>query len=114
MNRDVSRVVPTASGSGAQKLGQPVPLSNFVFDEYSGKAHPAHAYTPARFSPSSGLENGASLCSWRNTSYASGDSSFRHSASVCDTCPTERARAATGTAKTRPARPAGRVLRVIV
>jgi hypothetical protein len=40
----------TAWGKGAQKLGQPVPLSNFVFDENSGFAQPAHAYRPARFS----------------------------------------------------------------
>ena len=34
-------MVPTASGSGAQKLGQPVRLSNFVSDEKSGSSHPA-------------------------------------------------------------------------
>ena len=37
----VSLPVSTASGSGFQKLGQPVPESNLVFDEYSGNAQPA-------------------------------------------------------------------------
>jgi hypothetical protein len=33
--------VMTAFFSGAQKLGQPVPLSNFVVDGYSGSLQPA-------------------------------------------------------------------------
>ena len=41
MKKDRSVVVPTAFGSGAQKLGQPVPLSNFVSDEKRGSSHPA-------------------------------------------------------------------------
>jgi hypothetical protein len=40
--RDMSVVVPTAFSSGAQKLGQPVPLSNFVADEKLSRAQPAH------------------------------------------------------------------------
>jgi hypothetical protein len=36
-----SLVVDTALGSGFQKLGQPVPLSNFVFEEKSGSLQPA-------------------------------------------------------------------------
>jgi hypothetical protein len=32
------------------KLGQPVPLSNLVFDENSGRSHPAQAKVPSRFS----------------------------------------------------------------
>ena len=34
MARKVSSEVPTAPSSGCQKLGQPVPLSNLVFEEY--------------------------------------------------------------------------------
>lgn len=37
---------PTALCSGAQKLGQPVPLSNLVVDENTGKAQPAQAKAP--------------------------------------------------------------------
>ena len=35
MSSDRSLVVPTALSIGAQKLGQPVPLSNLVVDENS-------------------------------------------------------------------------------
>jgi hypothetical protein len=41
MKKDRSIVVPTDPSIGAWKLGQPVPLSNFVFEEKSGRAHPA-------------------------------------------------------------------------
>ena len=41
---------PTALCSGAQKLGQPVPLSNLVVDENTGKAQPAQAKAPLRWS----------------------------------------------------------------
>jgi hypothetical protein len=34
-------------GSGAQKLGQPVPLSNFVFEEKAAKSQPAQLKVPA-------------------------------------------------------------------
>jgi hypothetical protein len=37
-----STVVATACSSGAPKLGQPVPLSNFVSEENSGCPQPAH------------------------------------------------------------------------
>jgi len=37
MNRLRSVVVSTAPSSGEKKLGQPVPLSNFVSDENSGR-----------------------------------------------------------------------------
>jgi hypothetical protein len=50
MNNERSVVVATAPGSGFQKLGQPVPLSNFVFDEKSGCRQPAQRYRPARVS----------------------------------------------------------------
>jgi hypothetical protein len=45
----VSSVVPTALSRGRQKLGHPVPLSNLVSEENSGRPHPAKANTPARF-----------------------------------------------------------------
>ena len=38
MKRLRSDAVPTALSMGAQKLGQPVPLSNFVSDEKSGRS----------------------------------------------------------------------------
>ncbi len=41
---------------GAQKLGQPVRLSNLVFELYRPKLQPAQAKTPLRFSLSKGLE----------------------------------------------------------
>ena len=40
---DPSTRLRTALGRGAQKLGQPVPLSNLVFEENAGSAHPAQA-----------------------------------------------------------------------
>jgi hypothetical protein len=43
-------------GISVKKLGQPVPLSNFICDENNGSAQPAQTNTPARFSPLSGLE----------------------------------------------------------
>jgi hypothetical protein len=43
----MSLVVPTAFSKGAQKLGQPVRLSNFVVDENNGQLQPAHANVPA-------------------------------------------------------------------
>jgi hypothetical protein len=46
MNQLRSISVSTASGSGAQKLGHPVPLSNLVDDENSRCPQPAHAYVP--------------------------------------------------------------------
>ena len=44
------RARPTAFGSGAQKLGQPVPLSNFVVEENRSDPQPAQANTPLRSS----------------------------------------------------------------
>jgi len=40
-----------------KKLGQPVPLSNFICDEKSGSVQPAQTNTPARFSAFNGLVN---------------------------------------------------------
>ena len=110
-----SLVVPTALSSGTQKLGQPVPLSNFELDENSGRRHPAHANVPRRFSWSSGLLNGGSVSSRRRTANWSGVRSFRHSASVCVTsksAPIVRRTAAT--AATSPAPPAMRRRLVII
>ncbi len=42
-----SVLVPTALGRGAKKLGQPVPLSNFVEDSNKGRPQDAQAYLPA-------------------------------------------------------------------
>ena len=58
MPNDLSSVVPMALSSGAQKLGQPVPLSNFVLDENAGRSQPAQAKVPARVSCSSALVKG--------------------------------------------------------
>src|SRR6266542_4489881 len=67
--------------SAAQKLGHPVPLSNFVSDEKTGRPQPAHRYTPARCSLFSGLDPARSVSSSRSTSNCCGVSSRRHSAS---------------------------------
>src|SRR6476646_7940778 len=69
MPSDVSLFVSTALFSGAQKLGQPVPLSNLVVDENTSSAQPAQAYVPRRVSWSSGLLNGGSVASCRRTAY---------------------------------------------
>src|SRR2546427_334178 len=41
MNKVLSVDVSTACSTGAQKLGHPVPLSNFVSEEKSGSPQPA-------------------------------------------------------------------------
>ena len=48
--RTIAQIVRTV------KLGQPVPLSNLVFDEKFGSAQPPQEKIPARCSPLSGLE----------------------------------------------------------
>ena len=82
MPNEWSSASSTASASGVQKLGQPVPLSNLVFEENSGRSQPAQAKMPARCSLSSGLVHGSSVPASRSTSYCAGVSSLRHSASV--------------------------------
>ena len=47
--------MPTASSIGAQKLGHPVPLSNFVSEEKSSRPQPAQTNCPSLFSTFSGL-----------------------------------------------------------
>src|ERR1700692_3998487 len=81
MPRLLSVVVSTALGSGAKKLGQPVPLSNFVDDSNSGKPQGAQAYMPARCSLLSGLVPGRSVPCLRMTEKVSGANSFFHSSS---------------------------------
>ncbi len=77
-----STVVPNTPGMVVKKLGQPVPLSNFIAEVKSASPHPAQANTPGRFSRSSGLVPARSVPSWRSTSYAAGGRRFFHSASA--------------------------------
>src|SRR5688572_30466509 len=62
-----SVVVSTAPSIGAQKLGQPVRLSNFVSDEKRSAPQPAHRNTPSRYSLLRGLVPGRSVPCMRNT-----------------------------------------------
>src|SRR5258706_7002011 len=82
MPNELSSVVWTAFSIGAQKLGQPVWLSNLVLDEYTGSWQPAQEKVPARCSLFSGLEKALSVPSFLSTVYCSGVNNFRHSASV--------------------------------
>ena len=51
MNRLLSgRVSTLSSAIGSQKLGQPVPESNFVSELNSSCPHPAQRYVPPAFS----------------------------------------------------------------
>src|SRR3954447_7844905 len=77
-----SLVSPTAFSSGCQKLGQPVPLSNLVSEENSGRSQPAQAKMPLRCSFNSGLDPGRSVPCLRRMSYCCGVSCARHSASL--------------------------------
>src|ERR1700675_3652976 len=81
MPRLLSVVVPTALGSGAKKLGQPVPLSNFVDDSNSEKPQAAQAYMPARCSLLSGLVPARSVPCLRMTEKVSAGNFFFHSSS---------------------------------
>ena len=56
---------------GSQKLGQPVPESNFAADEKRGKSHPAQVKIPRRCSSSNAPVNGRSVSACRITQYAS-------------------------------------------
>src|SRR5712691_11240359 len=78
-----SRLVANASGIVVKKLGQPVPLSNFIAEVKSGKPQPAQTNTPGRFSSLSGLVKGRSVPSRRSTSNCGGVRSCFHSASEC-------------------------------
>ena len=61
-----------ACGSGFQKLGQPVPLSNLVAELNSGSAQPAQTKMPLRCSFSSGLVNARSVPASRRIAIALG------------------------------------------
>src|SRR5215510_11296893 len=76
-----SRLVVNTSGIVVKKLGQPVPLSNFIADVNSGRLQPAQTNTPGRFSSLRGLVKERSVPSRRSTSYCSGVSTCFHSAS---------------------------------
>ena len=82
---DALACVATAPSSGIQKLGQPVPLSNFESDENSGSPQPAHAKVPRRRSASNGLVNGGSVAPRRNTRYCCGDKHRRQCVRVYST-----------------------------
>ena len=82
MKRLRSVCVPTAVSSiGAQKLGQPVPLSYLASASKSALPQPAQRKVPGRFSPLSGEEPGRSVPCSRSTRNCSGESRRRHSAS---------------------------------
>ena len=83
----------TALSKGAQKLGQPVPLSNFVEEENRSDPQPAQAKMPFRSSCRSGLVKGRSVPSLRRTAYCSGVRVERQSASVRTTCASSAASA---------------------
>src|SRR5437868_9616222 len=65
-----------------KKLGQPVPLSNFICEVNKGSVQPAQTNTPARFSPFKALEKGRSVASLRKTANWGSGRTCRHSASV--------------------------------
>src|SRR5690606_41317258 len=64
---ELSSLVPMAPGIWSQKLGQPVPLSNFLSASNNAWSQPAHRNVPARFSSLSGEEKGRSVSSCRST-----------------------------------------------
>ncbi|GAC1411781.1 MAG: hypothetical protein NVSMB64_21760 [Candidatus Velthaea sp.] len=68
--------------AGSEKLGQPLPLSNFVADEKSVMPHAPHSYVPAALFAYSAPVNGRSVADSRSTAYWSGESSLRHCAAV--------------------------------
>ncbi len=74
--------VSTASGTGAEKLGQPVPLSNFASDLNNSWPHPAQRNTPDRCSLFNGLVPARSVPCFRSTWNCSAVSLRRHSSSV--------------------------------
>src|ERR671935_1593096 len=76
-----SHLVANTPGIVVKKLGQPVPLSNFIAEVKSGRLQPAQTNTPARFSSLSGLVKGRSVPSRRSTSNCAGVRCCFHSAS---------------------------------
>jgi hypothetical protein len=61
MPRVLSVDVSTAPSIGSLKLGQPVPLSNFLFDSNNRWPQPAHENLPGLFSRSNAQLPGASV-----------------------------------------------------
>src|SRR3954451_12210684 len=73
----------TASGViGSQKLGQPEPDSNLVWERNSGASHAAQWYVPSSWQSTYLPDHGRSVPAWRSTLNCSGLSSVRHSSSV--------------------------------
>src|SRR3982074_1218022 len=68
--------------AGSQKLGHPVPDSNFVFELSRSVPHAAHVWVPSALVWTYLPVNGRSVPLPRRMSYCSGVSSARHSASV--------------------------------
>src|SRR6202022_1484900 len=68
--------------TGSQKLGQPVPDSNFVLELNSSAPQAAQVYVPSALVWTYLPVNGRSVPFARRMSYCSGVSSARHSASV--------------------------------
>jgi len=71
-------------GKGSQKLGHPVPLSNFLAEENKGASHPAQRKVPWRFSSFNKLEKGGSVPSSLKTLNACGERRLRQSTSLKD------------------------------
>src|SRR5438477_3700062 len=82
MNQEVSTCSSTAFLSiGAQKLGQPVPDSNFVSERKSSCAHPAQTYRPFAWLFQYSPVKAGSVPALRSTLYWIGVSSPFHSES---------------------------------
>src|SRR5262245_21148535 len=67
---------------GAVKLGQPVPESNLASDENSSAPQPAQVYMASACASQNAPVKARSVPWRRSTSYCSGVSDARHSASV--------------------------------
>src|ERR1035437_1535981 len=81
-----SSSVFTAFGAiGCQKLGQPVPESNFVSELKSGRSQHTQVYVPFAWLSQFGPLKARSVPFFRVTRYCSGVRSFFHSASVLTT-----------------------------
>jgi hypothetical protein len=81
------RVYTALSSAGAQKLGQPVPESNFSADRKSSAPQQIHRYSPASCSFQYRPVYANSVARCRVTLNCSGDSRRRHSASDKTTLP---------------------------
>src|SRR5687767_13992732 len=69
LKKVLSSLNATFPSISAQKLGQPVPDSNFVSEEKTGRSQPAQLNVPLAFTSSSGLVQGRSVPSSRSTAY---------------------------------------------